>query len=585
MSGTRVFWRLSAGHAVLIILTALTLALLVTRRIAREREHQWVRSVETRAPRLADLLEESDRPRLDELIRDFVQSSTEEIVVVSATGSIIADSRSDPQPAQDLLQLEEFRKVQNSVSEVTKRTDSEGVFVTHIAVALRDTSGVVAFARFSVCMDALAGDVQFVSDVALSVIIAAFAAVILGLVIASRLTQPLERVARAVDSIAEGQDPPRIGMQGNDEISGLSRSFDRMASEVSKRLSTILRDRNKLTAILGGMVEGIVAVNKEEHVIHVNAVAGRFLNVYPAGVIDQPLEEVIRIREIAEVLRDAIRDGRPAAGEVTLFPSPSRSLILEMYASPLLDGARKLIGAVVVLNDVTELRHLEEVRQVFVANVSHELKTPITAIRGLSETMLSDSEMPHDTRTRFLEKLQNQAVRLSDLVTDLLTLARLETDDGVLSSSVLDMRDLVLYSMNGVLAFADDKGVTIRSSLGPEAVMVSGDEQSLRQMTSNLLENAVKYTPPGGNVCLSLKHEGNNVIFEVKDTGVGIAAEHVARVFERFYRVDKARSREVGGTGLGLSIVKHVCLAHGGEVSLESEPEVGSTFRVRLPSA
>jgi two-component system phosphate regulon sensor histidine kinase PhoR len=277
-----------------------------------------------------------------------------------------------------------------------------------------------------------------------------------------------------------------------------------------------------------------------------------------------------------------MRNGSEQNREVRL-PAERRDRVLLLQASPLRDAAGELSGAVLVLHDVTELRHLEEVRRDFVANVSHEVKTPLTAIRGMVETILEDPSMDEPTRNRFLERVRSQAGRLSALVTDLLTLSRVERREEAPEKGTLDLRGPVRESFEQQTSEGEDKGLSMEIETPDSPVPVFGDMEALRQAVDNLLSNAVRYTPSEGRIWVRLRTEGEFAVVEVQDTGIGIEPRHQERVFERFYRVDKARSRELGGTGLGLSIVKHITIAHEGSVSLESAPGQGSTFRIRLP--
>ena len=231
----------------------------------------------------------------------------------------------------------------------------------------------------------------------------------------------------------------------------------------------------------------------------------------------------------------------------------------------------------------TELHRLDMVRREFVANASHELKTPITAIRGLVETLIDDGELPSSTRERFLRKIRDQTIRLSSIVTDLLTLSRLESGDSETKQVPCDLRDVVLASVESFVSTAEEQGIAVETEVPETSMEVRADEAAIGQVVSNLLDNALKYTPRGGRVVARLSREGDEGVIEVEDTGIGIEPKDKDRIFERFYRVDKARSKEIGGTGLGLSIVKHIALAHRGRVSVDSIPGTGSTFRVFLP--
>jgi two-component system phosphate regulon sensor histidine kinase PhoR len=341
----------------------------------------------------------------------------------------------------------------------------------------------------------------------------------------------------------------------------------------------------QLEMILNGLVEGVVAVDLDERVIHLNSAAGRLLRVRRSESLGKRLSELTSLTNLSSTVSRALETRCEATAEAVIeMPSNERNQVLEFEASPVRDGTGRVSGAVLSIHDITELRHLEHVRRDFVANVSHELKTPITAIRGLIETILTDREMPDPTRRRFLEKVHSQALRLSTLVTDLLTLARLESRDAILEPIPFDLREPILTSIRASRS-TEDRTARVEHELADHPVLIRGDPESMRLVASNLLDNALKYTPTAGRIQVRLFIRGSQAIFEVEDNGIGIEPKDRQRIFERFYRVDKARSRELGGTGLGLSIVKHVCLAHGGLVDVESAPGKGSLFRVTLPLA
>jgi two-component system phosphate regulon sensor histidine kinase PhoR len=289
------------------------------------------------------------------------------------------------------------------------------------------------------------------------------------------------------------------------------------------------------------------------------------------------------VPEIAEALGEALRGVRVQRTLRLEDRSPPR--VLEVNAAPLRGGGLETIGAVVVLHDVTQLHKLEGIRRQFVSNVSHELKTPLTAIRGFVETLLDADDIDAATRRRFLERIRLQTSRLSSLVADLLSLSRIEsTHDGAERRRV-DLRAPLMESVRALRPAAEARRLEVEVELPPRPVVVSGEEESLRQAFTNLIDNAIKYSEEGGPVWVRLRQEGAQAVFEVEDRGVGIEEQHRERIFERFYRVDKARSRELGGTGLGLAIVKNVAQAFGGEVAVESRPGEGSVFRMKLPLA
>ncbi len=369
-----------------------------------------------------------------------------------------------------------------------------------------------------------------------------------------------------------------VGPEGSDPVGG--------PDEVGPGISGLTAgSADQLEMVINGLVEGVVAVDLNERVIHLNSSAARLLGVSARESLGKRLEELTDLENLSATVSRALRTRSESTGEAIVeMPANQRDLALEFDASPVRDRGGRIAGAVLSIHDITELRHLEHVRQDFVANVSHELKTPITAIRGLVETILTDDEMPGATQTRFLEKVHAQALRLSVLVTDLLTLARLESRDALLEPLPFDLREPIRTSIRACRS-VEVQTAQIEEDLSETPVIVRGDPESLRLVASNLLDNALKYTPAEGRIQIRLKRDVGRAILEVEDNGMGIAPKDRQRIFERFYRVDKARSRELGGTGLGLSIVKHVCLAHGGRVEVDSTSGKGSTFRVLLPLA
>ncbi|MCB1033474.1 MAG: HAMP domain-containing protein, partial [Acidobacteria bacterium] len=409
--------------------------------------------------------------------------------------------------------------------------------------------------------------------------IAALLGLALSFPLARRVTRPLYSMTTVAESLAQGDYEQRVPVDSEDEVGTLARTFNHMAGELEERIQTIDRDRHQLLAILGSMVEGVVALDPEEQVVHMNRAAGQLLEADPAASVGRKIWELIRVPAISQALTEAMAGG-VNSGEARIA-AEADDRILELHATPL----RHSGGAVLVLYDVTDLRRLEAMRRDFVANVSHELKTPVTAILGIIETILDDPDMGTATTERFLAKIRDNSRRLASLVSDLLTLSRLESGDRFLEHRILDLRRPLEEAVRSQYVHAEQKGVVLEVGLPEEEVKVRGDHEALREAIENLLSNAVRYSPQDGEVRIGLTRKATEVEITVCDNGPGIEPKHQERIFERFYRVDRARSREVGGTGLGLSIVKHISLSHGGSVAVESQPGEGSTFRIRLPLA
>ena len=583
---SRLFLKVYVGYVIVILITVATIGWLLAGRIRLELRQETERSLRTTARLLAELVRSPSRvtgESLSDAVQRLGNAEDLRLTVIGADGSVLADSDADPEGLDDHRRRPEIVAARDEGEGLSVRwSDTLGRNQSYLAVRVDSSDGeILAYARVSIAVatleERLAG---LVNPVILGTVVAAVIAFAVGFVVTRRIVAPIEVMTDTAEALSRGEYGRRASVTSFDEIGLLARSFNAMAQQLEERLEATTGDRNKLSTILAGMVEGVVAMDLEGRIVHINHVASSLLGSSSVDSVGRPVREVVKTADISEILLRTIEHGREVEGETRLGRSRQ---IIEMRASPLHDGREQLIGAVVVLHNITELRRLEAIRRDFVANVSHELKTPITAIRGLAETLVGDSEMPAETRDRFLRKINKQANRMATLATDLLTLARLESRGGVLELQELDLRTCVLGAIRSLAPLEDDLDVQLHVELGEASLLVRGDEQALRMVVTNLLDNALKYTPAGGEIWVRLTEVHGDAVLEVQDTGIGVPQQDVHRIFERFYRVDKARSREVGGTGLGLSIVKHICLAHDGEVSVESDLENGSTFRVRLP--
>jgi two-component system phosphate regulon sensor histidine kinase PhoR len=590
MIGSRFFWKLYASYALLVVVAVLAVATMVSRRIAREVVVETEASLRVRVA----LLEEIAEPALasggssafQATIAELGRATGTRLTVIAADGVVLADSDEDPASMDNHGTRPEVLAARDSGSGMATRfSRTVAATMMYVAVAIPGPDGSRGYVRAALPLTAVHERVAHLRWlVVLGGSLAAAAALGIGLFVTHRITAPLVSMRNVAVAIAAGEYGQRVEARSQDEIGLLSSAFNRMAEQLEDRMRTITEDRAKLLTILGGMVEGVVAVDRERCVVHINSAAGHILDVGAAASVGRPIWEVTRVRQVSEAIDGAIGDSAEVTREVPLEIG-AQERIVQLHAAPLVNGGGERVGAVLVMHDVTELRRLERIRRDFVANVSHELKTPITAIRGMIDTIVDDPEMPTDIQAQFIGKIQNQSLRLSLLVTDLLTLARLESTDGILESERLDLREVVRRSADNFRANADAKKVDLTVDVPRDRVMVLGDVEALELMLNNLLDNAVKYTGERGRVNVELRAEGGDAVVAVADNGVGISPEHHDRIFERFYRVDQARSRELGGTGLGLSIVKHVCKAHSGTLTLESTFGAGSRFEVRVPLA
>ncbi len=409
--------------------------------------------------------------------------------------------------------------------------------------------------------------------------ISALVALALGMLVASGIARPIAEMKRAAEDLRDGDYRSRVRLRRGDEIGVLAIALDRLGEELARRIADVTSDEAQLRAMLAGMVEGVVGVDDEDRVVFSNSAARDLLGIEHDARPGTRIWELVRRPELDALIQEA-RGTDAAARRELVLDHDGRERVLGAQAHSF--RAAGTSGVVVVFDDITDLRRLERIRRDFVANVSHELKTPLTSIRGYVETLLEGALADPQNNERFLRKVLDNVMRLHHLVTDLLSLARIESQEGSLALVEVDWRAILTQAARRHEGTARLKGIDLRIQAPAGELRVLGDAESLTQVVDNLVDNAIKYTGEGGAVTLALGKDGERGILEVRDTGIGIPNEDLQRIFERFYRVDKARSRALGGTGLGLSIVKHLVQAMNGIVSVESEFGRGSIFRVKL---
>ncbi len=456
----------------------------------------------------------------------------------------------------------------------------------YVAVPVKDGGTVAGVLRLALPLSAVTSSYETLHRVMLAGGVVALAVAFgIGIFVAGRVTRPVVEMQSIARQMSQGNFLVRAPTRSPDEIGTLGRSLNVLAARLRDKIDDLEQERATVTAILDGMVEGVIAVDAHEHIILINERARSIFGLGGARVEQKPFLEVIRNADLHEVFRAsrAVAPGIPVRREVQLTAAAGR--VLQVHGVPLhLTGGE--MGVVIVVHDITELRRLEQVRTEFVANVSHELRTPLTAIHGYVETLLGGALDEPEHARKFLEVVYRQTERLGRLINDLTDLSNIELGKVSLDLAATHL-DEVVESVLAVLRPRAKAGqVALTTDLTVDLPLVKADHDRLAQILINLVDNAVKYTPAGGSVQLVARERTAGwVEVAVVDSGVGIPASDLPRITERFYRVDKARSRELGGTGLGLAIVKHLVYAHGGELGIESEIGRGTTVRFTLPAA
>ena len=425
---------------------------------------------------------------------------------------------------------------------------------------------------------------ELAKQVIVAVVVIALVAIVPAYILARRFTRPLDELTQGARRLAAGDFDHKIHVSGNRELSSVARMFNAMTDHLAETFRQLERDREQLRTILSGMVEGVVAIDNDQLVLFANDRAGELLEFAPSRAVGRKLWEITRQRAVRELVERALA-GDGAHREELDWKGPAvKSLVVYVSRLP----GPNSPGAVMVLQDTTDIRRLERLRQDFVANVSHELKTPLANIKSSVEVLMDGAVEDPNARGMFLEQIAEQADRQQMLIEDLLSLSRIESGVYVLDHDTVAVEDAVHACLDRHRTRAEAKGLTLDGvALAgcPADAAVWVDEEGLAQLLDNLVDNAIKYTPDNGRITVRWQVELKSVQIEVEDTGIGIPERDLPRVFERFYRVDKARSREMGGTGLGLAIVKHLAQAMRGQVRVTSEVGVGTKFAITLPRA
>lgn len=407
------------------------------------------------------------------------------------------------------------------------------------------------------------------------------AAIVIAYAMVRRIVQPLTLLTEGAQAVAAGDDEHSVHVDSHDELGLVGAAFNHMQRKLNRRMGQLRENSERLATVLGSMVEGVLAVDAEQNILLANEAGRTLLDFVTADSVGRPLLEVTRIRAVHDAVEEAFESNAPVQREFQSAGVNRRVLALRATRLP----GDPCPGVMVVLHDMTELRRLENLRRELVANVSHELKTPLASIKAYAETLRLGAVNDPDHNMLFVGRIEEQAERLHQLILDLLQIARIESGQETFDIGEVAVAEVVAKCVAQHVDKAESKRIKLEVDAPPDPLAIMADDEGLLTIVGNLVDNAIKYTPEEGTVTVRWREDGTMVAIEVQDTGIGIATPDQSRVFERFYRVDKARSRELGGTGLGLSIVKHLAQAFRGSVGLTSRPKQGSTFRVLLPKA
>ncbi len=523
--------------------------------------------------------------QIDSLCKLLGKESQSRITIVDSNGRVLGDSDIDPTLMENHRNRTEIAQaLGGEVSAASRYSNTLQQNMIFVAVPVESDGEIIGAVRAGLPVTSIEGVLaSFNKRMIWSGLIISILATLLSLIIFRRLSRPLADLKAGAERFAQGEFTAKIAVPDSEEIGSLAESMNSMAAQLNQRIGIIVRQSNEQEALLSSMVEGVLAVDINDNIINLNQAAAKLFNIEPGQALKRSVYEIIRHAELQDFVKTTFSSPDPVEKEIIIQSEPDK--ILQAHGSVMHDAKGEPVGAVIVLNDVSNLKKLENIRRDFVANVSHELKTPITSIKGFVETLIDGPlENPEETR-RFLNIIVNQTDRLNSIVDDLLTLSRIEKEfeKHEIELNPLPLWEVLTAAVQACEAAATAKGIQINLE-GDNAIVADVNKRQLEQAVINLIDNAVKYSDSHSKIRVKVGSDNRGIEIAVIDQGSGIDKKHLPRIFERFYRVDKSRSRDIGGTGLGLAIVKHIAIAHGGSVSVESTPGQGSVFTIHLPA-
>jgi two-component system phosphate regulon sensor histidine kinase PhoR len=612
-----MFWQLFGAYGLLVLGAIGALGIVIVNRVEQYERHAVEENLRTRAVLVHAAVRDrlNDEPALQKEVSALGQAIQTRITVIAEPdGRVLADSESEPKQMKPHDQRPEVNMARGSrgFGADSRRSETLGEQMMYVALRREEPDRVV-FVRVALplaTIDERLAELRRIVWTAAA--LTGMAAMALAFWLARRVTRPLQELTTGAQRIAAGDYHHKVYAVGRDEFGTLARAFNHMSERLAAQFAQLEQDGQQLRAVLSGMVEGVVAIDAGQRILFANDRAAQLLGFQSQAATGRKLWEVVRQRALHEVVRRALASAEPYQEELNWNSPVVKSLTV--HAAPLAGEPDQ--GAVLVLHDTSDLRRLERLRRDFVANVSHELKTPLSVIKACVETLVDGAIDDHEHRDTFLQQVADQADRLHNLILDLLSLARIESGVEVFDFQEVPLGPLVTACLQRHQARAEAKHQVVEAvpsslceSAGvgtcerPEApaarprahspppspshsdVAVWADAEAVSEILDNLVDNAVKYTPDCGRIAVRWGAADGQVWLEIADTGIGIPEHDLPRIFERFYRVDKARSREMGGTGLGLSIVKHLVQAMHGTIGATSRVGEGTTFTIRLPQA
>ncbi len=589
MFNKRLLWQLYACFLLIIAISVAGLAWYGSQSLRTFYYKQIFEDLKSRAylieNQISDYLSGPQFVELDDLCKQIGSASSTRVTVILPNGEVVADS-DKKLPIKNHADRPEFQNaVKNGFGEDTRLSNTLGKRMKYLAIPIKKDDEVLAVIRTSMPVTAIDDALgRIYRRLFWAGVVIAICAAVISLAISKKITRPVEQMTKVAKRFASGELDLRLSIPATAELSELARSLNEMARQLSARIETITKERSQIQAIFSSMIEGVLAVDSLGHIVSINKAAAELLGLDPDSYTGLSVEGVIRNLKLQQYIKNTLENTDSDESDGFVFNYGGR--FLQLYGSGLTDSKGNRSGAVLVLHDITRTRQLEQIRRDFVANVSHELKTPVTSIKGFVETLLEGTVNDSEQVKRFLEIIARHSDRLNAIIEDLLSLSRLEEDSEKrrLSFETTNIRPTLVSAIELSKVKADQKNIAVELEC-KEEVTAKMNAPLIEQAVLNFIDNAIKYSQDNSEILIQAQTTDDEVLIKVSDQGSGIAKDHLGRIFERFYVVDKGRSRKLGGTGLGLSIVKHIAQVHGGYVEVQSTINVGSTFTIHLPKS
>lgn len=582
----RLIWQLYPSFLLVILMSLLAVSWIAFSSIKDFYHDQIAEELRQKAQLTAalvkDHLKPDDRTYLDQLCKEVAGDFR--ISVILPTGIVICDSEKKLKDMDNHRDRPEIQSaLKGKLGRSTRFSYTLQTDMMYVARKLKHDSDTVVV-RTSTSLKNISDALRSIyRKIAIGGLLVALLATIICLLIVRRINAPLQDLKLGAGRFAKGDLSYRMPIPPTEEIAALAKAMNRMAEQLDERIHTITQQQQELEAVFSGMVEAVLVLDNEKRVQRLNLTAEKLLKVETSTIENRFIAEICRNSELIQFVERTMDSENSVEEEIT-FLDDDDDRNLSAYGAPLLNATGERTGALLVLHDITRMTRLEKVRKDFVANVSHELKTPITSIKGFVETLLDETREEEKHTRHFLNIILNHAERLDAIINDLLSLSRIEQSSGHRTSPLEDAGILeIIETAIQVCSMAANTGKIPVDIDCEDTLTARVYPLLLEQALINLIDNAVKYSEPGERVTVRAVKDSNTLHLEVNDKGCGIPREDLPRIFERFYRVDKARSRKLGGTGLGLAIVKHIAQVHSGEVKVESSLGKGSTFSIQLP--